>query len=101
MNLSERVLGRRVVNYLKNEALVGRINSQKIKVGLCYIAIWLDLTMFCDKEHLSKKVFIKLLSRKSFIHFLKIYIFLFASFSIVKTELIIKKANLKKNSSNY
>ena len=66
MNLSERVLGRRVVNYLKNEALVGRINSQKIKVGLCYIAIWLDLTMFCDKEHLSKKVFIKLLSRKKF-----------------------------------
>lgn len=34
MNLSERVLGRRVVNYLKNEALVGRINSQKIKVAI-------------------------------------------------------------------
>ena len=82
MNLSERVLGRRVVNYLKNEALVGRINSQKIKVGLCYIAIWLDLTMFCDKEHLSKKVFIKLLSRKSFIHFLKIYIFFLRHFPL-------------------
>ena len=88
MNLSERVLGRRVVNYLSNEALVGRINSQKIKVGKNYLvyisAIWLDLTMFCDKEHLSKKVFIKLLSRKSFIHFLKIDIF--ASFSIVNDE---------------
>ena len=32
MSLSEKVLGRRVVNYLKNEALVGRINNQKLQV---------------------------------------------------------------------
>ena len=87
MNLSERVLGRRVVNYLKNEALVGRINSQKIKVAMfLHISfVWLDVTeptLFCDKEHLSKKVFIKLLSRKSSTHVLKIDIFC-ASFSIV------------------
>ena len=33
MSLSEKVLGRRVVNYLKNEALVGRINNQKLQVS--------------------------------------------------------------------
>ena len=40
--------------------------------------------MFCDKEHQSKKVFIKLLARKSFTHFLKIDIF--ASFSFVNAK---------------
>ena len=32
-NLSEKVLGRRIVNYMRNEALVGRINKQKIQVN--------------------------------------------------------------------
>ena len=32
MDISEKVLGRRVVNYLRNEALVGRISNQKLKV---------------------------------------------------------------------
>ena len=30
--ISEKYLGKRIVNYLKNEALVGRINQQKIQV---------------------------------------------------------------------
>ena len=29
----EQVLGRRIVNYLKNEALIGRIPKQKLQVG--------------------------------------------------------------------
>ena len=32
--ISEKYLGKRIVNYLKNEALVGRINQQKIQVKL-------------------------------------------------------------------
>ena len=83
MNLSERVLGRRVVNYLKNEALVGRINSQKIKVAMfLHISfVWLDVTeptLFCDKEHLSKKSFHKIAIKKKFYpcskdrHFLRV-----------------------------
>ena len=31
--MTEKVLGRRIVNYIRNEALVGRINKQKIQVG--------------------------------------------------------------------
>ena len=29
---SEHLLGRRIVNYLRNEATVGRINNKKLKV---------------------------------------------------------------------
>ena len=32
----EQVLGRRIVNYLKNEALIGRIPRQKLQVGENY-----------------------------------------------------------------
>jgi hypothetical protein len=31
-SLSERVLGKRILNYLKNEALVGRISQKKLQV---------------------------------------------------------------------
>jgi hypothetical protein len=31
-SLSERVLGKRIINYLKNEALVGRISQKKLQV---------------------------------------------------------------------
>ena len=31
-SLAEKVLGRRTVNYLKNEALVGRISKHKLQV---------------------------------------------------------------------
>ena len=48
MNLSERVLGRRVVNYLSNEALVGRINSQKIKVSKNYL-VYISATGYQSK----------------------------------------------------
>ena len=34
ISVSEHLLGKRIVNYLKNEALVGRINSKKLKVSL-------------------------------------------------------------------
>ena len=30
--VSEHLLGRRIVNYLRNEATVGRINTKKLKV---------------------------------------------------------------------
>ena len=30
--MSEHLLGRRIVNYLRNEATVGRINTKKLKV---------------------------------------------------------------------
>ena len=30
--MTEKVLGRRIVNYMKNEAMVGRINKLKIQV---------------------------------------------------------------------
>ena len=33
----EQVLGRRIVNYLKNEALIGRIPKQKLQVGISVI----------------------------------------------------------------
>ena len=29
----EQVLGRRIVNYLKNEATIGRITKQRLQVG--------------------------------------------------------------------
>ena len=51
MNLSERVLGRRIVNYLKNEALVGRVNIQKIKVGNLYFYICLMTSMVFDRPN--------------------------------------------------
>ena len=35
----EQVLGRRIVNYLKNEALIGRIPRQKLQVGDKYDVI--------------------------------------------------------------
>jgi hypothetical protein len=31
-SLTEKVLGRRIVNYIRNEALLGRITKQKIQV---------------------------------------------------------------------
>ena len=31
-SVSEHLLGRRIVNYLRNEATVGRINNKKLKV---------------------------------------------------------------------
>ena len=34
-SLAEKVLGRRTVNYLKNEALVGRISKHKLQVSFC------------------------------------------------------------------
>ena len=71
MNLSERVLGRRVVNYLKNEALVGRINKQKIKVSIYFYDFFYFLTrpsLFGDKEHLSKKFSPNYYSPKKFFH---------------------------------
>ena len=30
----EQVLGRRIVNYLKNEATIGRITKQRLQVGV-------------------------------------------------------------------
>ena len=33
-NNPERVFGKRIVNYLKNEALIGRIGRQKIQVNI-------------------------------------------------------------------
>ena len=33
-SLSERVLGKRIINYLKNEALVGRISQKKLQVTM-------------------------------------------------------------------
>ena len=32
ISVSEHLLGRRIVNYLRNEATVGRINNKKLKV---------------------------------------------------------------------
>ena len=37
--ISEKYLGKRLVNYLKNESMVGRINQQKIKVHLVLLII--------------------------------------------------------------
>ena len=43
-SLSEKVLGRRIVNYMRNEALVGRISKQKIQVhGLPSFSVSIDL----------------------------------------------------------
>ena len=35
-SLAEKVLGRRTVNYLKNEALVGRISKHKLQARTSY-----------------------------------------------------------------
>ena len=37
-SLAEKVLGRRTVNYLKNEALVGRISKHKLQARTCLTA---------------------------------------------------------------
>ena len=39
-SVSEHLLGKRIVNYLKNEALVGRINSKKLQVRALVLDIW-------------------------------------------------------------
>ena len=39
-SVSEHLLGKRIVNYLKNEALVGRINSKKLQVRALDLDIW-------------------------------------------------------------
>ena len=41
---SEHLLGRRIVNYLRNEATVGRINTQKLKV-VRFLVLY-----FCQKN---------------------------------------------------
>ena len=77
MNLSEKVLGRRIVNYLKNEALVGRVNIQKIKVSLHFYICWMtfvvfDRTNFVLWQRTSvKKSFRKITSKKKFYPFSK------------------------------
>ena len=44
----ENILGKRIVNYLKNEALIGRIGKQKIQVYFKAIQTVIKLLLLFD-----------------------------------------------------
>ena len=49
----ESILGKRIVNYLKNEALIGRIGKQKIQVKLPIVCLFIpqvrwNLILLCS-----------------------------------------------------